>query len=131
MKQWSRKEDQILMEFGNRGAKYCATLIAKNCHHARSVGAVQARASRIGVSLFPVAICPHCGRKVSRLQPTTGLCDLCHERSFVPPVRVRAEAMREVRANESDPEYLSAIADAKRARARERKRRQRARLKES
>ena len=83
------------------------------------------------MSLFPVAICPQCGRKVSRLQPTTGLCDLCHERSFVPPVRVRAEAMREVRANESDPEYLSAIADAKRARARERKRRQRARLKES
>ena len=131
LKRWAKKEDQILRDFGSRGARYCATLISKSCHTSRSVGAVQMRASRLGVSLYPVQVCPQCGRKVARLQPTTGLCDLCHERSFVPPVRVMADAMREVQRNESDAEYLGAIADAKRARARERKRRQRARLKES
>ena len=112
LKRWAKKEDQILRDFGNRGARYCATLISKSCHTSRSIGAVQMRASRLGVSLYPVQVCPH-------------------ERSFVPPVRVMADAMREVQRNESDAEYLGAIADAKRARARERKRRQRARLKES
>lgn len=131
MKRWSGREDQILREFGDRGAKYCQRLIARRCKVTRTVHAVEVRASRIGVSMFPAQTCPQCGRKVSRLRPTTGLCDLCHERSFVPAVRQRADAMRGVAETEGDPEYREAVAEARRERWRRRKADQRKRMKDS
>lgn len=127
MKPWSRREDQILREFGDRGAKYCQRLISRRFHVTRTVHAVENRASRIGVSLYPAQTCPQCGRRVARLRQTTGLCDLCHERSFVPAVKQRSEAMREVAKSECDPEYREAVAEAKRERWRRRKADQRRR----
>lgn len=127
MKPWSRREDQILREFGDLGAKYCQQLIARRCKVTRTVHSVENRASRIGVSLYPAQTCPQCGRRVARLRQTTGLCDLCHERSFVPAVKQRSEAMREVAKSECDPEYREAVAEAKRERWRRRKADQRRR----
>ncbi len=115
----------MLREFGGRGAKYCQRLIARRFGVTRTVHAVEVRASRIGVSLQPVQTCPQCGRRVTRLRPTTGLCDLCHERSFIPAIEQRGEAMRQVRRDEGDPEYREAVAEASRARLRLRKREQR------
>ena len=125
VKPWSRREDQILREFGDRGAKYCQRLISRRFHVTRTVHAVENRASRIGVSLYPCQTCPQCGRRVARLRQTTGLCDLCHERSFIPAVEQRSEAMRQVQRDEGDPEYQRAVADASRTRLRLRKREQR------
>lgn len=119
--EWTTAQDDLLRELGSRGVDECRLELWRRFGVHRSNDAIAKRASRIGVSLASHEVCPGCGRTTYRLRQT-GLCDLCHERSFLTPSEQRAQVMREAFLDEED---MRAIEDARRARARERKRRSR------
>lgn len=119
---WTAEHDECLRECASLGPDECRRELWRRFGVRRTREAVKARASRLGVSLERYEACSECGRLVKRLKPS-GLCELCHERSFVSASKRRARIMKEM---EEDEEYRNAVRDAKRARARERQRRHRA-----
>lgn len=120
---WTAEQDECLRECSRLGADECRRELWRRFGVRRTREAVKARASRLDVSLERYEACAECGRPVKRLK-YSGLCELCHERSFVGASARRARIMREM---EEDEEYRSAVRDAKRARLRERQRRHRSR----
>lgn len=120
---WTAEQDECLRECAQLGADECRRELWRRFGVRRTRDAVKARASRLGVSLERYEACAECGRPVRRLK-YSGLCELCHERSFVSASARRARIMKEM---EDDEGYRSAVRDAKRARARERQRRHRGR----
>ncbi len=118
---WTTGQDDVLRECGSQGVVECRRELYRRFGVRRSAEAIQTRASRIGVSLTAYELCPGCGRPTRRLK-STGLCDLCHERSFTPASEQRARVMC---AMESTEEDARAIDEARRARLRERQRKHR------
>lgn len=118
---WTTAQDALLAETAAQGVDECRRELFRRFGVRRTNGAVKMRASRIGVSLTAYQTCPQCGRKEKRLK-YTGLCQLCHERSFLTPSEQRAQALRDMERTGEDEH---AIEDARRARAKERQRRHR------
>lgn len=119
---WTAEQDECLRECSRLGADECRRELWRRFGVRRTREAVKARASRLDVSLERYEACAECGRPVKRLK-YSGLCELCHERSFVGASARRARIMKEM---EEDDVYRNAVRDAKRARMRERQRRHRA-----
>lgn len=117
--EWTTAQDDLLRELGSRGVDECRLELWRRFGVHRSNDAIAKRASRIGVSLASHETCPRCGRTTYRLR-YTGLCDLCHERSFLTPSEQRAQIMRDAVLDDGD---RRAIDEAKRARTKERQRR--------
>ena len=79
MTEWTTKQDAIIRELGHLGAEAVAAAILRECGVARSVRAVEVRASRIHASLKVQAVCPECGVVGLRLNRQSGLCPRCTE----------------------------------------------------
>lgn len=75
---WTPEQEQILREFGNRGAAYCRNLIFKRFNVYRSISATERHASRIMASMAQIQICPMCGRVVRKLNRNSGICEVCN-----------------------------------------------------
>lgn len=118
---WTTGQDAVLRECGSQGVVECRRELYRRFGVRRSVESIKSRASRIGVSLTAYELCPGCGRTTRRLK-STGLCELCHERSFTSASEQRASVMRAMERTEED---ALAIAEARRARQRERQRKHR------
>lgn len=118
---WTTAQDDCLRECASQGADECRRELWRRFGVRRTRDAVKARASRLGVSLERFEACGECGRLVRRLK-YSGLCELCHERSFVSAGARRARLLKEM---EDADGYDEAVRAAKRARARERQRRHR------
>lgn len=96
---WDSEQEQILREFGHRGAEYCRNLIFKKFGILRSVEATQRQASRINAPLAQHQTCPVCGRIERKLNRNSGLCEACnYERLWREQVeeeiRIRRELQR-------------------------------------
>lgn len=75
---WTVEQERILFEHGNRGAKYCAELIARRYHVRRTPEATRRHAYRIGIPMAIYETCHECGRAVKKLNRRSGLCPPCH-----------------------------------------------------
>lgn len=74
---WTDEQDQVLIDYGNKGAAWCRDEIERRFGIARSAEATQRRASRIGAPLAKYEICPSCGQ-AARLMSRKGLCRACN-----------------------------------------------------
>lgn len=118
---WTTGQVEVLRECGSRGVIECRRELYRRFGVRRSIESIKSKASRMDMSLAEHELCPGCGRTTRRLKPT-GLCELCHERSFTSASEQRASIMR---AMERTDEDALAIAEARRARQRERQRKHR------
>lgn len=116
MTKWSKAQDDILREFGNHGAEYCARLIRERFGIERTAQAVSRHAYRIHVSIVRYETCPQCGRRVARLA-VSGVCPICHQRELAADQRrFNERLLAEINGSEYTEEFAEARKDYQAAR---------------
>lgn len=96
--QWTCRQEEIIREQCFRGAAAVRDAIERECGVSRSVHAVEAHASRIGVSLRRLEECPECHAVGVRINRQSGMCPLCTARAHV----AEEEAFRDLLAMEAE-----------------------------
>lgn len=114
---WTAEQDDVIRECCFRGAAFVVGELARRCGVARSVRAVEMRASRLGVSLALQTVCPACGAVGLKINRQSGLCPRCTSAQNVAERRAFGEQLEAERAA-----ALSEAADLEREDARLRKR---------
>lgn len=103
---WTCRQEEIIREKSYLGARGVRDAILRETGAKHTVRAVEARASRLHVSLKVKAHCPECGAIGVRLVRTTGACPLCTERMHVEEERIYSEMLKaEATGCEEGPEY--------------------------
>ncbi len=123
MKRWSAEEDEIVRDFGSRGAARCARIIYERTGVRRSTQAVRRHGYRIGACMVRHEVCPRCGATVASLVRTSGLCRECNYRLLAEEQReesrrIKDELRRERGHEQAKREYDTARRDRQRAKRR-------------
>ena len=75
---WTTKQDRVLLEFSHLGVTECQRRL-KELGYTRSIGSIQSRAQRLGVSLSRQMICPLCDHMGPAEDFTkAGICRVCN-----------------------------------------------------
>lgn len=116
MTKWSKAQDELLREFGNRGAEYCAAALRNRFGISRTPEAVRRHAYRVGISIIRYETCPRCGRAVSTVG-ADGLCGLCHQRRLAEEQKAfNASILAELRNQDREREIAEVRKDYQNAR---------------
>lgn len=106
---WTEAEDDVLFEYGSLGAEQVRRMLVRQCGTVRTVGAVVARASRIGASLMTYEVCPECGKAVKELT-RDGFCRTCKVRRMADAMREENERIRK-EVSRDDEADIEAVRD--------------------
>ena len=109
MTEWTTKQGAIIRELGHLGAEAVAAAILRECGVARSVRAVEVRASRIHASLKVRPACPECGVVGLRLNRQSGMCPKCTELMHLNEEIAFNEILQAEREEAADEEAIAGI----------------------
>lgn len=110
MAEWTTRQDSLLRELSHLGAAAVRDAIERECGVARTVRAVEIRASRIHVSLKQQPVCPDCGVVGVRLNRQSGLCPKCTEKMHLAEAIAFNEALQAEREAAADEDEIEQIA---------------------
>ena len=106
---WTTGQEEVLREHGHEGVLAVQRALIRECGAERSVGAIQAHASRIRVSLRVLEVCPCCGAAGARLNRQSGMCPRCTLEAHVAEERAFSELLAlEAAGCEEGPELEAA-----------------------
>ncbi|MBR1828566.1 MAG: hypothetical protein IJ781_03520 [Atopobiaceae bacterium] len=109
MREWTEEQDDVIRERRHEGAAAVRDAIWEACGVSRTVRAVEARASRLHVSLKVERQCPECGAIGVHINRQSGMCALCTERGHVAEERAYRELLKlEAAGCDSGPELDAA-----------------------
>lgn len=91
---WTAEQEEILFQYGNHGAEYCARLIAKKFRIHRSAEATKRHANRIGASVMVYSVCHRCGNSVRKLNRNSGLCETCNYRALTERLQILRDTLK-------------------------------------